>query len=107
MASTTRLKVAILVISTTAAKDNSQDTSGPTLSDVFSQEGGGQWDVVETKIVGDVIQDIQTAIKEWTDREDSVNVIVSTGGTGFAIHDVTPEVWRSLRRLDISILILH
>jgi gephyrin len=86
-------KAAVLVISTTAAKDHSQDTSGAILSDVFSHEGDGRWEVVETKIVGDVVQDIQKAIKDWTDRDGTTNVVVTTGGTGFAVHDITPEVW--------------
>jgi len=92
MTSNSSLKAAILVISTTAAKEHSQDTSGAILEGVFSQEGDGRWEVVETKIVGDFTQDIQNSIKGWTDRDDPVNVIVTTGGTGFAIHDVTPEV---------------
>lgn len=87
------LKAAVLVISTTAAQDHSKDTSGPILNDVFSQEGDGRWEVVETKIVGDVEEDIQKVIKGWTDRDDIINVIVTTGGTGFAVHDITPEVW--------------
>jgi gephyrin len=88
------LKAAILIVSTTAAKDASTDTTGGTLKDVvFEQEGGQwQWEVVETKIVGDVILDIQKAITEWADREDPPNVIITSGGTGFAISDTTPEV---------------
>lgn len=86
------LKAAILVVSTTASKDPSTDSSGGILKDVFEQEGGGKWEVVETKIVGDEVLDIQRTITSWTDRSDGVNLIVSTGGTGFAVHDSTPEV---------------
>lgn len=86
------LKAAILVVSTTASKDHSTDATGVVLKDVFDQDGGGRWEVVETKIVSDVVLDIQKAVIAWADREDVINVIISTGGTGFAIHDVTPEV---------------
>jgi hypothetical protein len=86
------LKAAILVVSTTASKDPSADSSGGILKDVFDQEGGGKWEVTETKIVGDVVLDIQKSIMGWTDGEDAVNLIISTGGTGFAVHDSTPEV---------------
>ena len=86
------LKAAILVVSTTASRDASADTSGGILSDVFENEGGGKWDVVETKIVGDDVLDIQRNITGWADREDTINVIITTGGTGFAISDSTPEV---------------
>ena len=86
------LRAAILVVSTTASKDASTDATGAILNDVFEQEGGGKWEVVETKILGDVVLDIQRAVMAWADQEDSPNVIISTGGTGFAVHDVTPEV---------------
>lgn len=86
------LKAAILVVSTTASKDPSADSSGAILKDVFEKEGGGKWDVLETKIVGDDVLDIQRIITGWTDLEDAVNVVITTGGTGFAISDSTPEV---------------
>jgi gephyrin len=87
------LKAAILIISTTAVEDPSTDRSGSILQDVFREEGGQwQWEVAETKIVGDVFEDIQQAIKDWTERGDVLNVIVTTGGTGFATTDQTPEV---------------
>ncbi len=90
--STPTLKAAILIVSTTASKDPSTDSSGNILQDVFEQEGGGKWEVTERKIVGDVVLDIQRSIIAWTDQIDSPNVIITTGGTGFAIHDTTPEV---------------
>jgi gephyrin len=86
------LKAAILIVSTTASRDPSTDSSGGILKDVFEQEGGGKWEVVEQKIVGDEVLDIQRCIVSWADREDTVNLIISTGGTGFAVHDSTPEV---------------
>lgn len=86
------LRAAILIVSTTASKDPSTDASGGILKDVFEQEGGGQWEVVDTKIVGDVVLDIQRTITGWTDGETGPNVIITTGGTGFAVHDSTPEV---------------
>lgn len=96
------LRAAILVVSTTAAKDSSTDSSSGILKDVFDTEGAGQWEVSATKIVGDVVLDIQRAVMQWADGEDAVNVIVSTGGTGFAVFDNTPEVsgWSSLPHVD-------
>ena len=85
-------KAAILVVSTTASKDPSADTSGGILKDVFDTEGAGKWEVVETKIVSDDVLSIQRSIIGWTGQEHSVNLIISTGGTGFAVHDNTPEV---------------
>jgi len=85
------LRAAILVVSTTASRDPSNDISGGILKNVFEQEGAGQWTVVETKIVSDVAIDIQRAVTQWTDQESPVNLIVTTGGTGFATFDNTPE----------------
>jgi hypothetical protein len=90
--SSPKLKAAILVVSTTASKNPSNDSSSALLKDVFEKEGGGKWEVVETNIVGDDVLNIQRSITEWADREDAVNVIITTGGTGFAVNDTTPEV---------------
>ncbi|RAL65612.1 hypothetical protein DID88_005284 [Monilinia fructigena] len=84
------LKAAILIVSTTAAKDASTDSSGPVLKSVF-EETNGQWEVIETKIVSDNMTDIQRSVMAWTDQENTVNVVVTTGGTGFAVSDNTPE----------------
>jgi gephyrin len=85
------LKAAILIVSTTASKDPSTDASGGILKNVFELEGAGQWTVEEVKIVGDEVLDIQRTITQWTDREAPVSLIVTTGGTGFATFDNTPE----------------
>jgi gephyrin len=86
------LKVAILIVSTTASKDHTADLSAEILKDIFEQGGGGKWEIADTKIVGDEVLEIQRNIMNWTDGEDGVNLIITTGGTGFAVHDITPEV---------------
>ncbi|KAK3901607.1 Gephyrin [Staphylotrichum tortipilum] len=85
------LKAAILVVSTTAANDPSTDAADAALRDVFEVDGGGRWQVADTKIVADVTADIQRKIMLWTDGADPVNLVITTGGTGFAIADNTPE----------------
>jgi gephyrin len=89
------LKAAILIVSTTAAKDASADLSGPMLENLFETEGGGKWTVIDTKIVSDDVLDIQRTIMGWTDGEDGPNLVLSTGGTGFATYDLTPEVGKA------------
>ncbi|KAI0415485.1 molybdenum cofactor synthesis domain-containing protein [Xylaria grammica] len=91
------LKVALLIVSTTAAKDPSTDASRLALSDVLDKEGGGKWELVDTKIVSDVVTQIQRQIMLWTDiAGEDVNLIVTTGGTGFATSDNTPEAVSAL-----------
>ena len=95
--SSNKLKAAILVVSETASQDPSTDGCIPTLKDVFSNLGNDQWEVSETAIVSDSVLAIQNAVRNWTDREDPVNLIISSGGTGFATKDVTPEVRLSVQ----------
>ncbi|KAK5998263.1 Molybdopterin adenylyltransferase [Cladobotryum mycophilum] len=82
---------AILIVSTTAAKDPSADASATVLRDVLSNDGGGKWEVTDEKIVTDNVLDIQKQIMLWADGPDAVHLIITTGGTGFSVADVTPE----------------
>ena len=86
-----KLKATILIVSDTAFQDPSTDKAGDTLSDVFANEGNGQWIVLDRKIVPDDILTIQKAVSLSCDGEESVNLVVTTGGTGFAVKDNTPE----------------
>ena len=90
-----KLRPAILVISDTAAHDPSTDKAGTTLSDVFRESGADRWTTPDTRIVPDDVSAMQRAITQWCDSgEDDdhrVNLIVTTGGTGFAVRDHTPE----------------
>lgn len=97
MASPTTLKVALLIVSTTASRDPATDASGPLLCDLFaaSSTPALTWQVAETLIVPDDTQAIQDAVVRWA-NVDKVNLVVTTGGTGFAISDCTPEAVRPL-----------
>jgi gephyrin len=92
-----KLRAAILIVSETASKDPSTDKSTDLLSEVFEREADQPWQVLANAIVPDDINLIQTAIRRWTDVEDAVNLVVTSGGTGFAVKDVTPEVDYRLR----------
>lgn len=86
------LKSAILIVSETASKDLSTDRTGHILKDIFAT-AADTWHSPLLKIVSDDVRQIQKVIIDWTDSVDaSVNLIVTSGGTGFAEKDVTPEV---------------
>lgn len=87
-----KLRAAILVVSETASQDPSTDKCIPVLKQVFGDLGNNQWDVSETEIVPDNALTIQKTIKSWTDRPEPVSLVITSGGTGFATKDVTPEV---------------
>jgi gephyrin len=86
------LRAAILVVSETAAANASTDQCIPALQHVFQDKGRDQWATAETRIVPDRVLDIQQTITQWTDGPEPVHLIVTSGGTGFAEKDVTPEV---------------
>jgi gephyrin len=89
----TRLRAAILVVSETAFRDPSTDKAGDILRDTLGAEGGDKWADPLVEIVPDDASRIELAIRRWTDDEkDHVNLIVTTGGTGFAVKDITPDV---------------
>ena len=97
---TSKLRAAILVVSQTAFRDASTDKCIPILKDVFAKAGNDQWDIAVTEIVTDNVLAIQKTIRQWTDGPEPINLIVSSGGTGFATKDVTPEVWCALQAME-------
>ena len=103
------MRPAILIVSDTAANDPSTDKTAPILTDTFSQAGADKWAKSITSIVPDSIEEIQRVIKSWTDgygdEEPRVNLIVTTGGTGFARRDWTPEAVRPLLQREATGLV--
>lgn len=98
-----RLNAALLIVSTTAAKDPSTDSSQAVLSDVLDKQGGGRWELIDTKIVPDAVIQIQQQIIRWTDvASEEINLIITTGGTGFATSDNTPEVGLHISSVSIK-----
>ncbi|KAL1969651.1 hypothetical protein VTN77DRAFT_8204 [Rasamsonia byssochlamydoides] len=89
--SRSKLKAAVLIVSDTASRDPSSDKAGPALTAVFTEERSNTWETPVVRIVPDNVLDIQQTICQWADGEEYFNLIVTSGGTGFAIKDNTPE----------------
>ncbi|CAG9939079.1 unnamed protein product [Clonostachys rosea f. rosea IK726] len=85
------LKIAILIVSTTAAEDPSTDSSAQALQGVIEGQGPGKWSVDNTAIVTDDVSAIQRQLMALADGPEAANLIITTGGTGFSVADVTPE----------------
>lgn len=78
---------AILTISDKGFRGERADTSGPALKALLEEAG---WDVVHTAILPDELEQIKGALTACAD-EKRVNLVLTTGGTGFSPRDVTPE----------------
>lgn len=81
------LRVGVLTISDRASSGVRTDASGPALSTAVRQQG---WQVVEAMVIPDDFEMIRTTLIGWADS-GKVDVILTTGGTGFGRRDVTPE----------------
>ncbi|XP_028136337.2 gephyrin isoform X1 [Diabrotica virgifera virgifera] len=93
----TPLTFGILTVSDTCHRDSKKDTSGPSLKEeVLKNYSSVQ---VIQQIVPDEIEDIKSVLLNWSD-EKKCNVILTTGGTGFANRDVTPEATRQVIEKD-------
>lgn len=81
------VKVAILTISDRSARGERPDTGGPALEQIILDCG---WEVVQQVIIPDSLEAISKQLISWTDEKD-IDLILTTGGTGFSSRDVTPE----------------
>lgn len=85
-----RIKAVVLSVSDTRIKEN--DLSGDALVELLAGMGA---DVVEKRIVSDDLEHLRQTLYVLTERDD-VNLIVTTGGTGFGPRDNTPEATRGV-----------
>jgi len=81
------LRFGILTLSDRSAKGERADASGPALVELIHAQG---WSVAKQAILPDDESAIRAALSEWADGGE-VDVILTTGGTGFAPRDITPE----------------
>jgi molybdopterin adenylyltransferase len=82
----------IITISDKASRGERADKSGPLIRDSFS---GVNCRVVSYEVIPDEADIIAQKLKQWADSGD-VDIILTTGGTGLAPRDVTPEATLSI-----------
>ena len=86
------LRFGILTVSDRSSRGERPDLSGPALADVVRARG---WFASLLDVVPDDRAQIASTLTGWCARGD-LDVILTTGGTGFAPRDVTPETTRSV-----------
>lgn len=86
------MRVGILTVSDAGARGERVDTSGDTLA-AWAEERG--YDVAARTLVADDTHRIVPVLLEWCDVLE-VELLITTGGTGLAPRDVTPEATRSV-----------
>lgn len=87
------IRLGILTISDRAAAGEYEDRSGPLLKQLATERLGATVMLEET--IPDDLETIGGRLREWADSGE-VNLILTTGGTGFAPRDVTPEATRAV-----------
>lgn len=86
------MRVAVLTISDRSSRGERADLSGPLVSKKVEAQG---WEVVQSRIVSDDAEEIIETLSAWADEGD-VDLILTTGGTGFAPRDLAPEATRAV-----------
>jgi molybdopterin adenylyltransferase len=84
------LRIAVLTVSDTRSLED--DKSGATLAERIAGAGHA---VAARAMVTDDVDKIRTQVKEWI-ADPGIDVIITTGGTGFTGRDVTPEALEPL-----------
>jgi len=85
------MKVGILTVSDKGARGEREDRSGPAIREMMEAAGG---EIVRTKIVADEQGEIRAVLIEWSD--EGLDLILTTGGTGFSPRDWTPEATKAV-----------
>lgn len=82
-----RYTAAVITVSDKGARGEREDKSGPMLCELAAEYG---YDVVHTEILPDDREAIRAELIKCCD-ELGVNLVLTTGGTGFSPRDITPE----------------
>jgi len=82
-----RIRAVVITVSDACSRGEREDASGVVLTELLRDLGA---EIVATKIVSDDLEPLSELLREFAERSD-VNLIITTGGTGFSPRDNTPE----------------
>lgn len=87
----------ILTSSDMGARGEREDTSGPLIRELFTAQG---FDILRYEVVPDERDILEDRLRRWAD-DDTLDLIVTTGGTGLSDRDVTPEATRAVAHREV------
>lgn len=90
------IQVGIITVSDRAAAGEYEDEGGPALRKACAER---EWETIAEAIVPDDLERIQQTIRAFSAQ--GCGLVLTTGGTGIAIRDVTPEAIRGIMRVEI------
>lgn len=88
-------RVAILTVSDRSSQGIRADASGEVIREMITREFRADAEIVQYRVVPDEQPAIEAALREWADARVA-DLILTTGGTGLAPRDVTPEATRAV-----------
>lgn len=86
------INAVVITVSDRCARGEQEDVSGATLVEILKEAGAN---VIEVNVVSDDLAPLSEKLRDYADRPD-VNLIMTTGGTGFSPRDNTPEATRAV-----------
>ena len=86
------IRAVVITVSDACSRGERRDESGEALVELLKDLGA---EIVDTKILSDDLEPLTNTLRELADRPD-VNLIITTGGTGFGPRDNTPEATQSV-----------
>ena len=91
-----QITVGIITVSDRASRGEYDDLGGPALKKAAAENN---WSVLAEAIVPDEIEQLQATIRSFAAQ--GCGLILTTGGTGLAARDITPEAIRGLMRVEL------
>jgi molybdopterin adenylyltransferase len=91
-----QITVGIITVSDRASRGEYDDLGGPALKEAAAKNN---WSILCEAIVPDEIEPLQDAIRSFVGQ--GCGLILTTGGTGIAARDITPEAIRGLMRVEL------
>lgn len=81
------IRAVVMTVSDGCARGEREDRSGAALEELLKELGA---EIAGREVLADDLEPLSESLRRWAERED-VNLIVTTGGTGFGPRDNTPE----------------